>query len=163
MVSKYKSQQGVVLIVAIVFLAALTAVAAALMTSSTIDIKMAGATQEKVAATQEAFGANDEVIWQQINRTVNNTNHFALGIGNYPHAVATTSDINGANISLNNPNGLETDCPATKAASSVQVFKCNHLQVQIDKQYGRKVTSTKHSSEVQVRAGIAQQLLNVGK
>jgi len=163
MVSKYKSQQGVVLIVAIVFLAALTAVAAALMTSSTIDMKMAGATQDKVIATQEAFGGSDEIVWQQVNKTVDNTNHFTLGVGSYPHSVNTTSELSSADIVLNNPNNLETDCPATKAASSVQVFKCNHLQVQIDKQYGRKVTSTKHSSEVQVRAGIAQQLLNVGK
>ena len=47
------SQKGVVLVVSLVFLVALTAVAAALMQNSTIDMKMSGASEEKTVALQE--------------------------------------------------------------------------------------------------------------
>ena len=54
-----KNQQGVVLIVSLVFLVALTAVAAALMQNTTTDMKMAGASEEKVSAdsAEAAVGA----------------------------------------------------------------------------------------------------------
>ena len=74
-----RNQTGVVLIVALVFLIALTAVAAALMQNSTTDMKMSGASEEKVVATQEAISASDEVIFRQVNAAVGN-NKFALPI-----------------------------------------------------------------------------------
>ena len=150
-------QSGVVLIVALVFLSALTAVAAALMSSTTIDMKMSGATQDKVEATQEAIGANDQVVLKQMTKD-SGINNFTAPVALFPVNVAVNAKNTGASININNPNDLETDCPASKVASSVQVFKCNHLQIQINKQYGRNNTNN-----VQVRSGIAQQLLNVGK
>jgi uncharacterized protein (UPF0333 family) len=154
-----RKQKGVVLVVALIFLVALTAVAAVLMSSTTVDMKMAGASQDKVAATQDALGANDQVIQAQVTKAVADTNNFTLPIALYPiQNIAVSAVDTNATIAFNNPNNIETDCPANKVASSVQVFKCNYLQVQIDKTYGRSNTNT-----VSIRAGIAQQLLNVGK
>ena len=51
-----------ILVVALVFLIALTGVASALMLNTTSDMKMSGASQEKVLAMQEAVGTVDQSI-----------------------------------------------------------------------------------------------------
>jgi Tfp pilus assembly protein PilX len=156
---KFKSTQyGVVLIVSLVFLIALTAVAAALMQNTTSDMKMSGASEEKVVATQEAISSVDEVIYRQINDAANN--EFASALVLFPFTVTDTltktKDGNTiANVDLgNNPYKLEVPCPHSRSASSVQIFTCNVLRVQVTKKYGRAKTN-----EVEVNSGIAQQLL----
>jgi type IV pilus assembly protein PilX len=155
-----RRQKGVVLIVALVFLIALTAVAAALMQNSTTDMKMSGASEDRVVATQEAISASDESIFRQVNGGTGN-NAFTLPLVRFPLAVTdtltkTNTDTDTtANIELvNNELTLEPDCPHSRAASSVQVFTCNVLRVQVVRKYGRTNTN-----EVEVNAGIAQQLL----
>lgn len=155
-----KRQTGVVLIVSLVFLIALTAVAAALMQNTTTDMKMSGASEEKVVATQEAISATDEVMFRQINGGQGN-NAFASALVKFPITVTdtltktntgtdTTASINIANNTLE----LEADCPHSRSASSAQVFTCNVLRVQVDRKYGRKNTNN-----VVVNTGVAQQLL----
>lgn len=152
-----KKQQGVVLIVSLVFLIALTAVAAALMQNTTTDMKMSGASQEKVVATQEAVSAIDEVIHNEVTQ-VSGTNGFASEIAKFPLTPVVSRVINtSAEITLANPYNIEADCPHSRAASSVQVFKCNVLKVQVTRLYGRTNKST-----VEVNSGVSQQLLNVG-
>lgn len=150
-------QQGVVLIVSLVFLIALTAVAAALMQNTTTDMKMSGASQEKVVATQEAVSAIDEVIHNEVTQ-VSGTNGFASEIANFP-LTPTVSRVmhTSAEITLANPYNIEADCPHSRTASSVQVFKCNVLKVQVTRLYGRTNKST-----IEVNSGVSQQLLNVG-
>jgi type IV pilus assembly protein PilX len=160
----FSRQRGVVLIVALVFLIALTAVAAALMQNSTSDMKMSGASEEKVVATQEALSASDEVIFRQVNAAVGN-NKFASPVVRFKDenfrnvtgslditntGIDTTANINIANNDLE----LEPDCPHSRSASSAQVFTCNVLRVQVVRKYGRKNTN-----EVEVNTGVAQQLL----
>ncbi len=152
-----KKQQGVVLIVSLVFLIALTAVAAALMQNTTTDMKMSGASQEKVVATQEAVSAIDEVIHNEVTQ-VSGTNGFASEIAKFPLTPTVSRVINtSAEITLANPYNIEADCPHSRTASSVQVFKCNVLKVQVTRLYGRTNKST-----VEVNSGVSQQLLNVG-
>jgi len=161
MYNSLKKQQGVVLIISLVFLIALTAVAAALMQNTTTDMKMSGASQEKVVATQEAISTIDEVIYNEVNK-VNSvagvpTNGFASELADFPLTPTVTNADTSAQISLANALKIETDCPHSTGASSVEVFKCNVLRVRINRMYGRT-----NSSQVQVVSGIAQQLLNVG-
>lgn len=162
-ISSFKSQQGVVLVVSLVFLVALTAVAAALMQNTTSDMKMSGASQEKVIATQEAVSAVDEIIFQQV--TPGATNGFAAPIATFRNGdqdmmtnLAFTNndnDFDSARLGVeNNEYMLEADCPHSKLASSTQVFTCNVLRIQVNRNYGRNETST-----VNVNSGIAQQLL----
>ncbi|SEK30138.1 PilX N-terminal [Colwellia chukchiensis] len=159
-VAKKKQQSGVVLIVSLVFLIALTAVAAALMQNTTTDMKMSGASEEKVIATQEAISASDEVIFRQVNGGVGN-NAFALPLVRFP--VVVTGTLSKTNLEkntvasidiANNILELEADCPHSRSASSTQVFTCNVLRVQVNREYGRKNTNN-----VVVNTGIAQQLL----
>ncbi|GHG02467.1 hypothetical protein GCM10017161_34170 [Thalassotalea marina] len=156
----YSKQRGVVLIVALVFLIALTAVVAALMQNTTSDIKMSGASEDKMVATQAAISAIDEVIYNQV--APGKTNVFArtISVNNFPNnnqADLLPATKSGATASVdiaNNEFKLEADCPHTRAASSVQIFTCNVLNVQVTRQYGRG-----NSSEVEVNSGVAQQLL----
>ncbi len=157
-------QQGVVLVVSLVFLVALTAVASALMLNTTTDMKMSGASEEKVVATQEAFGAIDEIIYRQVKATGNNVNTFAQPIQTFKDAPTDAlldlrsnahASITKADIGLSeNAFALESDCPHSRLASSTEVFTCNVLKIELSKKYGRKNTST-----LEVNAGIAQQLL----
>jgi Tfp pilus assembly protein PilX len=150
------NQKGVVLVVALVFLVALTAVAAAMMQNTITDVKMSGASQEKVIATQEAISTMDEVIYNEVTKA-NGTNGFASEIANFPLAPSVSANNTDAKITLANPFNIESDCPHLKSASSVQVFKCNLLKVKIDRSYGRT-----NSSQIEVNSGIAQQLLTGG-
>lgn len=149
-------QQGVVLVVALVFLIALTAVAAALMQNTTVDIRMSGASEDKVIAVQEAVSATDEVIYKQVNQS-DGENNFALSVNAFPITTTVTTENTDAVISVDNVNDLEVGCPHRKSASSIQVFTCNVLSLDVTRKYGRNDTS-----EIRVNAGIAQQLLNVG-
>ena len=153
-------QKGVVLIVSLVFLIALTAVAAALMQNSTTDMKMSGASEEKVIATQEAISAIDEVIFRQVNGGAG-SNVFAAALVNFPMVVTdslektnTDNDTTASIAIANSELKLESDCPHAKKASSAQLFTCNVLRVKVVKQYGRN-----KSNKVEVNSGISQQLL----
>lgn len=173
------NQSGIVLVVSLVFLIALTAVAAALMQNTTTDMKMSGASEEKVVAEQELVSAIDEYIFQQVTSGTGN-NSFAKSVATFTDTDAdgNTSaiskaidisasgdlpvsnksglgDIESATLSLANNEFLrEVDCPHSRSASSAQVFTCNVLTIQISRKYGRDKTST-----VEVNSGIAQHLL----
>lgn len=147
-------QQGVVLIVSLVFLVALTAVASVMMLNTSSDMKMSGSSQQKVKAVQEAISSIDQIIFTQIEGA---TNAFTASIFPISMNAVVTSTNTTANINTINANSLVVDCPASRLASSTEVFKCNLLRVQANKLYGRSNTSS-----VQVNAGIAQQLLNIG-
>ncbi len=152
-----RHQTGVVLIVSLVFLIALTAVSAALMQNTSTDMKMSGASQEKLIASQETLSEMDQIIYNQV-RKVDGTNHFTSPLPLFPVTPTVNQpSITSAEITVVNPLQLIADCPHTRAASSVQVFKCNVLNVTVERKYGR----TKNSA-VEVNAGIAQQLINGG-
>ena len=130
------------------------------MQNTTSDMKMSGASEDKVVATQEAISAADEVLFRQINGGQGN-NAFSSALVLFPIAVTNTltktntGSNTTANINIaNNDLELEADCPASRSASSAQVFTCNVLRVQVVRKFGRKNTN-----EVEVNTGVAQQLL----
>ncbi|XQW86007.1 pilus assembly PilX family protein [Thalassotalea piscium] len=158
-------QQGVVLIVALIFLVALTAVAVALMQNSSSDVRMSGASEEKVVATQQAISATDEVIADQLSGAAG-TNAFAFPLVKFPikglesNLTATLKADTTAEIDISNNNlKLEGDCPHSSNASSAGTIKCNFLRTQVIKTYGRKNTSNVKTNRIIVNSGVAQQLL----
>jgi len=153
----YTKQQGVVLVVALVFLAALTAVAAALMQNASTDVKMSGANQEKTVATQEAVSGLDELLYNEITKA-DGVNDLTREVANFPLINLPVTPANTTTrVEFASPFNLVTDCPPSRAASSVQVIKCYALRVEVNKQYGKNNNST-----VEVRSGVAQQVLNLG-
>lgn len=151
-------QRGVVLIVALVFLVALTAVAAALMQNSTTDMKMSGATEQKVIAMQDAISAVDEVILTQ------RQNGFSRPLqgDNFPIADALpampSTDAVASVVVANNKYLLDLTCPHTDAeeASEEGIIECNVLTIQVTRNYGRN-----GNSNVRVSSGISQKLIGV--
>lgn len=153
------NQNGVVLVVSLVFLVALTAVAAALMQSSTIDMKMSGASEEKVVALQEVVSAVDEVIFNQVGP--GKINAFSKPVvGNFPvndQSVLLPATVTKATATVdvaNNKYNLDIACPHLQLASSTAVFRCNMLTIAVQRNYGRK-----NLSNISANSGIAQQLL----
>ena len=161
-VSQLKSKQkGVVLVVSLVFLIALTAVAAALMQNTTTDIKMAGASQEKSIAIQETLSEMDRVIFNEVGKVnVAAVNKFSLPAESFdePKALTVTkADITIGSVDIANSTKLEIDCPPSRSASSTDVFSCNILRVVVERKYGRN-----KNSKIEVNTGIAQQLFKKG-
>tara|TARA_R110000737_G_scaffold353013_1_gene401748 strand:- start:44 stop:508 length:465 start_codon:yes stop_codon:yes gene_type:complete len=152
MVGNLKSQQGFVLIVALVFLIALTAVASALMLNTTTDMKMSGASQEKVIATQEALSAIDEVILIQTRGATNLFRNTLFPVNGIP--VAVTHANTAAVITHTNPMSTDVTCPHRVAADNL--FNCNMLRVTLTKNYGNNDTSS-----VTVNAGVSQDVLKL--
>lgn len=152
-------QGGVVLVVSLVFLVALTAVAAALMQNSTTDMKMSGASEEKVVALQEVVSAVDEVVFNQVGPGKDNSFSRPV-VGNFPitdQAILLPGTVTQADARVdvaNNTYNLDIACPHLKMASSTEVFSCNMLTVRANRTYGRTGKST-----ISADSGIAQQLL----
>ena len=157
--ANYRSQQGVVLVVSLVFLIALTAVAAALMQNTTSDIKMSGASQDKVVATQDSITSNEEVIYNEVSKSNDNSNMFALSPSAFQgvdakFVVAVSNPKSSAEVVLENPNKLELDCSHARSPSSVQVFSCNRVRVDVTTTYGRN-----DNSSIVAHSTLDQQLL----
>jgi Tfp pilus assembly protein PilX len=149
-----RQQQGVVLVVSLVFLVALTAVAAALMQNSTTDMKMSGATEEKSVALQEAVSASDEVIFNELAPGV--VNRFALPINgnNFPIVAADLlpATQSNANAQINLANTSQT-CPATKGNNfSAGEIGCNNFRITTTRNFGRN-----NQNVITVNAGVSQQ------
>ncbi|TWX69930.1 hypothetical protein ESZ36_07360 [Colwellia demingiae] len=158
---KIRNERGVVLVVSLVFLVALTAVAAALMQNSTTDMKMSGASEEKSVALEEVISAVDEVIFNQVSAgQVNRFSRPASGGVNFPIInqallLPNTATKSSARVDVaNNQFNLDITCPTLKVASSTEVFSCNILRVKTNRNYGRT-----GQSNISADSGIAQQLL----
>jgi len=136
-------------------------VAAALMQNTTTDMKMSGASEEKVVATQEAISAIDEVIFKQT--MPNGINYFAASPntfnGDSRNIIGELSITNkGEQFSSStvemamNKHNLTVGCPTAKIASSFG--SCNVLMVQVIRQYGRDKRNS-----ITVSSGIVQRLI----
>ena len=149
-----KNQQGFVLVVSLVFLIALTGVASALMLNTTSDMKMSGASQEKVIAIQEAVSSVDEVILKQVGTGEDNVFVTTIiDVDGVP--VVVTAENTTAVIVNQNAIPIEATCPASHNPSSDLV--CSPLRVVVTKNYGNNETSS-----VVVNAGILQQVIKPG-
>ena len=67
-----KKQQGVVLITALIMVIAVTGIAVTLMSSSSIDIKITNAAQEREVAENELIGEVQRMISDEANKGANN-------------------------------------------------------------------------------------------
>lgn len=144
------NQQGVVLVISLVFLIALTAVASVLMQNTTADIKMSGANQERMIAVQEAISATDELVFRQVKK-IDGKNNFSQSAGAYSQEVIFDDTNTTAEINFLNSDGLDTGCNHMRLASSVGEFGCNVLRVQVVKRYGRS-----SNQRVTVNARVSQ-------
>ena len=109
----------------------------------------------------------DEVIYTEVSKIGDGINLFAQPVESFPApanpdafpTVDVTGNITDTDTTgqamIVNPNNLNPTCPHSRLASSVQVFACNALRVQVIRTYGRG-----NNQALQVNSGIAQELLN---
>lgn len=162
-------QQGVVLITALIMVIAVTGIAVTLMSSSTIDIKITNAAQEREVAENELVGEVQKVIAIEAKKG-KNSNFFltksetvTLGKdenGNELEKKEKDISLSGSDMKsiLNNLNNgqLELNCPRTYSYTAG--VSCNMVQVSTTIEYGSK---SKHS--LTIVTGIAQEMASIGK
>lgn len=144
-------QQGVVLVVSLIFLVALTAVTSLLMQNSTLDMKMSGATEDRAIAVQEVVSQVDEIIYDEIKN--NNRNNFSKLMQQYPIEVINTDKTKAYLVVNGDYSSIEGRCPRSEKGNSGEI-QCNYVRLEVWKKFGRK-----DNSEISASAGIAQELI----
>jgi len=157
-----KKQDGVVLITALIMVIAVTGIAVTLMSSSTIDIKITNAAQEREVAENELIGEVQRIISQEANSGANSKFFYSpdevthnSGTKNKGMEIANHDDMTSSMINLNN-GVLDLECP--RRFSFTAGISCNMVQVSTTIEYGSK---SKH--EITIVTGIAQEMASLTK
>ena len=144
-------QQGFVLMVSLVMVVAITAIAVTLMSSSTLDTKMAVVTEEREMASHHAKGGNDQLFYNAVNRTVNEQNYFAAFSVSQESAQYVSTHGAISTVTWASDNHVETDCPRSKAPT--EGLRCNYLNATTSKTFGPGDVN-----QINVVSGVAQQV-----
>jgi len=157
-----KKQQGVVLITALIMVIAVTGIAVTLMSSSSIDIKITNAAQEREVAENELIGEVQRMISDEANQGANNQFFLtpdevtAIADGDDKGMViANHADMQSKMTNLNK-GALDLECP--RRFNFTAGISCNMLQVATTIEYGSK---SKH--ELTIITGIAQEMASISK
>ncbi|WP_286937674.1 MULTISPECIES: pilus assembly protein PilX [unclassified Pseudoalteromonas] len=161
--SKHASkQQGVVLITALIMVIAVTGIAVTLMSSSSVDIKITNAAQEREVAENELIGEVQRMISDEASKGA--ANQFFLtpdevsthaGADDEGMVIATHDDMQSKMINLNQ-GALDLECP--RRFNFTAGISCNMLQISTTIQYGSKA---KH--ELTIVTGVAQEMASISK
>lgn len=144
-------QQGFALMVALVLVIAITGIAVSLLKTSSMDMKMATASEDHEMASQIARGGNDQLYSNAVKRTVDDQNYFA-SFASGQGATEFTSDQDAiSSVSWASAVQVETDCPRSKAPT--EGLQCIYLQVNTHKNFG--VTN---NNRITLMSGVAQQV-----
>ncbi len=151
-------QKGVVLLASMIMIITVTSIAVALMSSSTVDIKMSNAAQNSQTAASLVEAESEKTINLETNASVAN-NRFLYAKAKFAGlAINVSPDGSESTIMLSElNNGPELlDCPRRIAVTNG--IKCNTLKMEADLMYGK---DDKHMASL--HSGIAQELGVRGK
>ncbi|WP_046006690.1 hypothetical protein [Pseudoalteromonas rubra] len=153
-------QQGMVLIVSMVLIVAVMSVAVTLMSSSTIDIKVTNAAQEREAAEALLMGEVQRLITrekaQRGNSVFNSLNGQFLNASDemVSRTIHVDNELNLTSAQSNlNSGQLLLECP--RVFNFTEGLSCVITEVQSSVQYGDQ---SRH--DVTVVIGIAQEVLS---
>lgn len=151
-----KKQQGVVLITALIMVIAVTGIAVTLMSSSSIDIKITNAAQEREVAENQLIGEVQRIIADEASKGA--ANQFFLTpeeVSDNGVVMAERDDMKSNMINLNN-GVLDLECP--RRFNFTAGISCNMVQVSTTIEYGSK---SKH--QLTVVTGVAQEMASISK
>ena len=155
-------QRGVVLITALIMVIAVTGIAVTLMSSSTIDIKITNAAQEREVAENELIGEVQRMISGEANKGAGNQFFLSpdevtsIASGDESGMViAKHNDMQSKMINLNK-GALNLECP--RRFNFTAGVSCNMVQVATTIEYGSK---SKH--QLTIVTGVAQEMASTGK
>jgi len=149
-------QQGVVLITALIMVIAVTGIAVTLMSSSSIDIKITNAAQEREVAENQLIGEVQRIIADEVSKGA--ANQFFLTpeeVSDKGIVMAERDDMKSNMINLNN-GVLDLECP--RRFSFTAGISCNMVQVSTTIEYGSK---SKH--QLTIVTGVAQEMASISK
>ncbi len=151
-----RRQKGIVLVMAMVMIVAVTTVAVSLMSSSSIDLKITNAAQEREMAENQLYGAVQEIISEQQDMK-GNLSVFMRTQPQMPGGKIefTEGKTNNVLTNLNN-DPLALRCPRSYGYTEGVV--CNMTQLETSVEYGSK---SRH--RVTVVSGIAQEMLSTSE
>ena len=147
-------QRGVVLITAMIMIVAVTAVAVTLMSSSSIDLKITNAAQEREQAENLLVGEVQRVILDEGNR--GSQSRFLMSTAQLE--IAENNNFTGANGTNNVMRGLnngpkELNCP--RSFKYTKGVVCNLTEISTSVDYGTRATHT-----LTVVVGVGQQMIS---
>ncbi|MBT2150398.1 pilus assembly protein PilX [Pseudoalteromonas sp. SCSIO 43095] len=149
-------QQGVVLITALIMVIAVTGIAVTLMSSSSIDIKITNAAQEREVAENQLIGEVQRIIADEVSKGAGN--QFFLTpeeVSDKGIVMAERDDMQSRMINLNK-GVLDLECP--RRFSFTAGISCNMVQVSTTIEYGSK---SKH--QLTIVTGVAQEMASLSK
>ncbi len=149
-------QQGVVLITALIMVIAVTGIAVTLMSSSSIDIKITNAAQEREVAENQLIGEVQRIIADEVSKGA--ANQFFLTpeeVSDKGIVMAERDDMKSNMINLNN-GVLDLECP--RRFNFTAGISCNMVQVSTTIEYGSK---SKH--QLTIVTGVAQEMASISK
>ncbi len=149
-------QHGVVLITALIMVIAVTGIAVTLMSSSSIDIKITNAAQEREVAENQLIGEVQRIIADEVSKGA--ANQFFLTpeeVSDKGIVMAERDDMKSNMINLNN-GVLDLECP--RRFSFTAGISCNMVQVSTTIEYGSK---SKH--QLTIVTGVAQEMASLSK
>ncbi|CAM4256072.1 pilus assembly protein PilX [Pseudoalteromonas byunsanensis] len=147
-------QRGIVLITAMIMIVAVTAIAVTLMSTSSIDLKITNAAQEREEAESLLMGEVQRAVAQQA--ALEERSLFTLSKEQLEQGNSTFDGLNGAKnkvTSLNN-GPMEVNCPRSYSATNGVI--CNMTQLETTITYGSKNQYT-----ITVVTGVGQEMLSV--
>jgi type IV pilus assembly protein PilX len=151
-----KKQHGVVLITALIMVIAVTGIAVTLMSSSSIDIKITNAAQEREVAENQLIGEVQRIIADEARKGA--ANQFFLTpeeVTDTGIVMAERDDMKSNMINLNN-GVLDLECP--RRFNFTAGISCNMVQVSTTMEYGSK---SKH--QLTIVTGVAQEMASISK
>lgn len=155
MANVVKRQQGVVLVMSLIMIVAITAVAVSLMSSSSLDLKITNAAQEREMAESELYGEVQKIIAEQSAR--GQASYFMRSTPQMANGRITFSSGDTANQLTNLNNGkLDLRCP--RQFGFTEGVVCNMTRLETTIEYG---TKSKHS--VTVVTGVSQEMLSTAE
>ena len=149
-------QHGVVLITALIMVIAVTGIAVTLMSSSSIDIKITNAAQEREVAENQLIGEVQRIIADEASKGA--ANQFFLTpeeVSDKGIVMAERDDMKSNMINLNN-GVLDLECP--RRFNFTAGISCNMVQVSTTIEYGSK---SKH--QLTIVTGVAQEMASISK
>ncbi|MCF2899812.1 pilus assembly PilX N-terminal domain-containing protein [Pseudoalteromonas sp. SYSU M81236] len=152
-----KKQQGIVLILALIMVVAVTGIAVTLMNSSSIDAKITAAVQEREVAENEVMGTVLKVIANQAAAGRNSA--FFKKPEQIPEGGFDLGAIGDSTNKMINLNNGELDLPCPRKYNFTSGVSCNMVEVNTTITYGKKSIHT-----LTVKTGVAQEMasLNTG-
>ncbi|NNG43882.1 pilus assembly protein PilX [Pseudoalteromonas sp. NEC-BIFX-2020_002] len=155
--TSHSNQQGVVLVIALIMVVAVTGIAVTLMSSSSIDIKITNAAFEREEAENVLIGTVQRVIANESARK--GANRFLFTKVQIPEGGMALDRIGNTTSSMINLNNGPLDLPCPRKFDFTEGMACNMVQVSTTINYG---TKSKHT--LTVVSGIAQEMasLNTG-